>query len=327
MYFCNIKGGLNLKRAFLIYNPISGGHKIPGELDYILSLFQDNDILVQPYRLVDTNSDRFLVSSLKSGMYDFVMASGGDGTINYVANILLDNKINLPLGVVPSGTCNDFAKSLGINSLKESIEVILKGNTLFCDVGHINSKQYFLSTFAGGNFVDVSFNTNSELKKNFGPFAYYLKGLSEVTNIKSFNLKITADDEVIEGKFLLFLVINGKQAAGFPELLKEADFTDGYMDIILVKKCSNINLASIFFKVLTKESVNDKNVIILKAKKCELTSESPLALTVDGEKSVLFPATIEFKNKVLEVFIPQDEFINIDLSHLDLSDLDPSNRG
>jgi len=296
-----------LKNALFVYNPISGGHKIPQELDYILASFQKNEILVQPYRITDVNNE-YLVSALKSGMYDFVVASGGDGTINFVANILLDNQIKIPIGIIPSGTCNDFAKCLGIDSFKESINIILEGKTLDCDVGIINNSHYFLSTFAGGNFVDVSFNTNSELKKNFGPFAYYLKGLSEVTNIKSFDLKVVADEQIVEGKFILFLIVNGKQAAGFPNLLNDADFTDGYMDIILVKKCSNINLASIFFKVLSKDSMNDKNVIILKAKKCELTSKSQIALTVDGEKSEIFPVSIEFKHKLLEVFVPQKVF-------------------
>lgn len=296
-----------MKNALFVYNPISGGHKIPQELDYILSSFQKNDILVQPYRMVDVNNE-YLVSTLKSGMYDFVVASGGDGTINFVANILLENQIKMPIGIIPSGTCNDFAKCLGINSFSESINIILEGKTLECDVGYINNSHYFLSTFAGGNFVDVSFSTNSDLKKNFGPFAYYLKGLSEVTNIKSFDLKVVADEHIVEGKFILFLIVNGKQAAGFPNLLNDADFTDGYMDIILVKKCSNISLASIFFKVLSKESMNDKNVIILKAKKCELSSKTPIALTVDGEKSELFPVSIEFKHKLLEVFVPQKVF-------------------
>lgn len=294
-----------MKNALFVYNPASGGHRVPNELDYILASFQKKGILVQPYRLVDSNNDH-LIGALKSGIYDFVVVSGGDGTINFVANTLLDNQLKMPIGIIPSGTCNDFAKCLGINSLKESINIILGGRTLDCDVGYINNSQYFLSTFAGGNFVDVSFNTNSELKKNFGPFAYYLKGLSEVTNIKSFDLKVVADEETIEGKFILFLIVNGKQAAGFPNLLNDADFTDGYMDIILVKKCSNINLASIFFKVLSKERTNDKNVIILKAKKCELTSTSPIALTVDGEKSELFPASIEFKHKLLEFYVPQN---------------------
>lgn len=292
-----------MKNALFVYNPVSGGHRVVNELDYILAAFQGRNILAQPYRLMEPDND-FLTGALKSGNYDFVIASGGDGTINFIANILLNNNIKIPIGVIPTGTCNDFAKCLGINSVKESIDIILDGMTLDCDVGLINNSLYFLSTFAGGNFVDVSFSTNSELKKNFGPLAYYLKGLSEVANIKSFDLRVTADEHIIEGKFILFLVVNGKQAAGFPNLLNDADFTDGYMDIILVKKCSNINLASIFFKVLSKESVNDKNVIILKAKQCELTSKSPIALTVDGEKSELFPASIEFKQKILEVFVP-----------------------
>ncbi|PYG85031.1 YegS/Rv2252/BmrU family lipid kinase [Ruminiclostridium sufflavum DSM 19573] len=292
-----------MRNALFVYNPVSGGHKIPNELDYILASFQKNGILVQPYRLEDGEREN-ITHLLESGIYDFVIASSGDGTINSVANILLDKKIEVPIGIIPSGTCNDFAKCIGINSLQESIDIIIDGKILECDVGIINNSQYFLSTFAGGNLVDVSFSTNSDLKKNFGPFAYYLKGLSEVANIKSFDLQLNADGQSIEGKFLLFLIVNGRQAAGFPNLVNDADLTDGFMDIILVKKCSNINLASIFFKVLSKESVNDKNVIMLKAKNCDISSKSHIALTIDGEKSELFPAKIEFKNKVLKVFAP-----------------------
>lgn len=305
MYLAINKGGQTLKNALFVYNPVSGGHKIPNELDYILASFQKNGILVQPYRLVDEDNS-FITSLLKSSIFDFVIASGGDGTINSIANIILENNIEIPIGIIPSGTCNDFAKCIGINSLQESIDIILEGKILECDVGLINDSQYFLSTFAGGNLVDVSFSTNSDLKKNFGPFAYYLKGLSEVANIKSFDLKVTADDQTIEGKFLLFLIVNGRQAAGFPNLVNDADLTDGYMDIILVKKCSNINLASIFFKVLSKDSVNDKNVIMLKAKKCEISSKNQIAITVDGEKSELFPSKIEFKNKMLKVYASQN---------------------
>jgi diacylglycerol kinase family enzyme len=57
---------------------------------------------------------------------------------------------------------------------------------------------------------------------------------------------------------------------------------------------------------LSKESLNNKNVIILKARKCEITSKLPIALTVDGERSELFPASIEFKQKMLEVFVPEN---------------------
>lgn len=292
-----------MKHALFVYNPVSGGQKIPHELDFILAAFQERGILVQPYRLMDSNNE-YIVDTLKTGKYDFVIASGGDGTINFIANILLDNGINMALGVIPSGTCNDFARCLGIYSLKDSVNIILGGKTTRCDVGYINNSQYFLSTFAGGNFVDVSFSTDSELKKNFGPFAYYLKGLSEIKNIQAYDLKVEADGQIIEGKFLLFLIINGKEAAGLSNIVREADLSDGLMDIILIKKCSNLNLASIFFKVLNKESFNSKNVIALQAKQCKIQSSKQVPITMDGEKWESLPAEIEFKQQLLEVFIP-----------------------
>lgn len=117
-----------MKRAILIYNAISGDQSLPNKLDYIVYRFQTNDILLQPYRLNKNHTQ--LVELLKSGQFDFVIASGGDGTINYAGNIILKEKLAIPMGVIPSGTCNDFASILNIpNKLEDCLDIILKGKT------------------------------------------------------------------------------------------------------------------------------------------------------------------------------------------------------
>ncbi|MCX7922705.1 MAG: YegS/Rv2252/BmrU family lipid kinase [Clostridia bacterium] len=291
-----------MKKGILIYNPLSGGQRVSHELDSILGRFQDNGMLVQPYRIINDKNLQ-LIDILKSGSLDFAIVSGGDGTLNSVVNLLLKNNITLPLGIIPSGTCNDFARCLNIPSdIEECIEIVAAGATADVDVGLINEDQYFLSTCAGGNFVDVSFNTHSELKKNFGPFAYYLKAISEMANIKTFKIKIQTDNEIIEEKIILFLILNGKDAAGFRNVIKEADISDGIMDIVLVKKCSRINMASLLLKVLSNDSLNNKDVTLIRTKSCTIEGSNSIILSIDGEKGIGLPISVRFINKALKVF-------------------------
>ncbi|MDP4180760.1 MAG: YegS/Rv2252/BmrU family lipid kinase [Bacillota bacterium] len=291
-----------MEKALFIYNPMSGDRIIPTKLDQILEKFQEKNIMLMPYRLHSVK-DKNLTTMFQKGEFDQVIISGGDGTVNSIVNKLLKNRVDVPIGIIPSGTCNDFARCLNLPSyLNDCLDIILAGNTVEVDVGLINNSRYFLSTCAGGLFVNVSFSTHNELKKNFGPFAYYLKALNEVTNIKSFNLRIETENEIVEEESLLFLILNGKHAAGFTNIIKEADFSDGLMDIVLIKSCSHIDLASLFFKVLSNDSLNDKHVSKLTAKSCVITSDNEVGVSVDGEKSQGLPLKVEFINKGLKVF-------------------------
>ena len=293
-----------MEKAILVYNPLSGDRSIANRIDHIIGRFQKEGILLQPFRISENESND-LKSVLKQNKYKYIIASGGDGTLNYASNFILKLGLSVPLGVIPSGTCNDFASMLNISSdLDENIDTILAGKTVKVDVGLINNKDYFLSSCAGGVFVDVSYSTNNDLKKNFGPFAYYLKALGEVANLKSVRLKVETDNTVIEEEAFMFVIINGKHVGGFDNILKNADYSDGMMDIIVVKCCKHINLASIFFKVLSNESINSKHVITLKAKSCEITADRELVLSVDGEKGLSLPVKVEFIRQALDVFVP-----------------------
>jgi len=111
---------------------------------------------------------------LTEGSYKFVISSGGDGTLNFICNIIMKNNLSVPMGIIPAGTCNDFASILNIpTSVEECVDIILKGRTVDVDVGVVDDS--FLSSCAGGVFVDVSFST----EKNLGALAYYLKALTD----------------------------------------------------------------------------------------------------------------------------------------------------
>ena len=108
---------------------------------------------------------------------------------------------------------------------------------------------------------------------------------------------------MVEGEFLLFLILNGRHAAGFWNLVEEADLSDGCMDILLVRNCLHVEMAALFFKVLHNDFVNDRNVMWLRTSKCriEVTATN---LSIDGEEWKGLPIDIEFLHRRLKVFAP-----------------------
>lgn len=291
-----------MEKAILIYNPSSGDQNITRKLDDIIKHCFEHGTLLQPYRIGLDNA--LLPQIIRENNYSYVIISGGDGTLGIIINLLLKNNINLPIGILPTGTCNDFAKSLDLSTnLSENLRIITSRKTAKVDIGLINEELYFLNTCGGGLFIDVSYNTDKELKKNLGPFAYYLKAISEVTHKNSFTLSIQTETELIEENVLFFFILNGTHAGGFSNVVKDACLHDGLMDIVLIKDIAHIELANLFLRIFAHDSINDKYARRLKAKCCTIKTDNNVILSVDGEKGPTLPISVRFIHKALEVFV------------------------
>ncbi|GAE90315.1 YegS/Rv2252/BmrU family lipid kinase [Acetivibrio straminisolvens] len=290
-----------MDKALLVYNPFSGDRGIIQKLDYIIERFQQNDVLIQPFRIME-GCGKNISRLIKEGYFKYVISSGGDGTVNFICNILMENNLSIPMGIIPAGTCNDFASILNIPpSIEECVDIILKGRTSDVDVGVVDNKTYFLSSCAGGVFVDVSFSTDGELKKSLGAFAYYLKALSEMASMKPFRVTIETEKEVFDDDILLFFILNGNQAGGFHNLM-DAVYDDGLMDIVIIKDCRKIELAGILYKVISNELQSDKHVVTIRTDRCTIKSSKEIILSIDGEKGPALPVEVRFINKALKVF-------------------------
>jgi diacylglycerol kinase (ATP) len=293
-----------MKKALFIYNPKSGHRVVPARLDYVIKRFMAEDIILHPFR-IGQGKDEQLQSLLSSGGYSLILASGGDGTISYAVDSMFKCNISLPLGIIPSGTCNDLARNLSISeNLEKAITTILKGKIALIDTGLINEQRYFVNTCAGGAFVDVSYTTSDDLKKNIGPLAYYITGLTSLTSIKPFHVRIKTDHDYIEDEIILFIILNGRHVGGFNNVSSEADISDGLMDIILIKNCQPYELPALFLRVLNNSLLQDKRVSSFKSSFCRIESDIKTYLSVDGEKAGELPVTVRFIKRNLQVFVP-----------------------
>ncbi len=296
-----------MKRALFIYNPISGNRLAPKELDKIIENFQKHDIFLDIYRLSEDNYK--VTEAMKRKDIDMIIAAGGDGTIGSIARRIITEDIKLPYGTLGTGTCNNFTNNIDVpEDMEKAIDIICKGHTEKIDVGVVNSKQCFLSSLAGGIFVETSFETEADLKHKLGPFAYYLNALNELTNLKSYHLEIDTGTKVYKENAYLLMILNGTNVGNFKKVLPEnqIDISDGVMEMLILREGNPIEIANMLLMMMKGEDyLKSDSVLLLKSDYFKINSTDEIHMSIDGEKGPKLPIEVKVRKKAIEVFTPE----------------------
>lgn len=299
-----------MKKALFAYNPMSGNRFVPQNLDAITKCFQKEGVYLELYRI--SEKDR-LIEYIKYTKADFIIGAGGDGTLSQIITSMVRYGIYLPFMALGTGTSNNFTRNLdaskSITTMEQAEKIIhdsCNGTIQTIDVGLINKKQVFLTSLAGGNFVDTTFETDKKLKQRLGPLAYYLKPLTELTNIKAYPIKVTVDQVTYEEKVSVFVMVNGNAVGTFDKFIDNADMADGVMELILITEATMLENISLFRTILTGEDINaHKNIKILKGKKFHIECGSNMPITLDGEKGPVCPLDVEVIHRAIQVYVAQ----------------------
>ena len=292
-----------MEKILLTYNPNSGKKNIAAHLDKIIDIFACENKLVTLYRIGEKNM-LSMDELIKDGGFDGVVVCGGDGSVNSVAKTIVESGSNLPLGVIPNGTCNDFSRSLGMPSdIIRCARLIAQGNITETDIGIINGgTSIFVNELAGGVIVNASFSTDQNLKKLFGPLAYYVTGIGELANIKPFEITVETEDKTYVEQALVFLVLNGTDISGFSNVIKEAQMQDGKMDILIFKNTNPLEITDTLFKFVTGGNFRDENVVRIKTSHCKISCAADISTTVDGERGPEFPLELKMIQKAIKIY-------------------------
>ena len=288
-----------MKKVRFIYNPYSGENGIIDEIDNVIRIHQDVGMIIVPYR-IKKGKDLSEALDTVDDTYAYILIAGGDGTVDSVVNAMEQRNINLPIGILPVGTANDFGSFLGIPSdVETACKQILSSKPKLIDIGKINEK-YFVNVASTGLFTDVSQKTDVNLKNTIGKLAYYLKGLEELPNFRRLKLKLTSKECTFDGEMYLLLVFNGKTAGNF-NLATEADVTDGKLDVIIFKAIQIIELIPLFIKVLRGEHLDSDKVVYFKTDDLYIESSEDIVTDIDGERGPDFPLRIQCIEKGIKV--------------------------
>lgn len=283
-----------MKKVKFIYNPNSGERKISQELDKIIEIYQQYNYTVVPFRLCKNIpiKDAFFDIELD---YDHILISGGDGTVDLIVNTMKELDINIPIGILPCGTANDFAKAVNLSfNSKEAIERIVNSKPKKIDIGKINDK-YFINVASAGMFTDVSQKINPEFKNSMGKVSYYLKGIEEALYMRKFSIKVESDEVEYDGDMYLMLIFNGK-TAGNINLAYKAEVDDGLLDVIIVKDVLFPNMFPLLISILKGEHLegyNENEILYFKTNKLKIDCKDKLNTDIDGEKGPDFPLEVE----------------------------------
>ena len=162
-----------MKRARLIYNPSSGREAVRRRLPDILEYLEEMGYETSCHATRGEDDARREAERAVSRGFDVIIAAGGDGTIYEVVNGIAEKKHRPALGIIPSGTSNDFARAIGIpKSVGKACEIIAAGRTQKVDVGRINNR-YFMNIAGGGVLTELTYEVPSKLKTVIGQLAEF----------------------------------------------------------------------------------------------------------------------------------------------------------
>lgn len=296
-----------MKKFLLAYNPVSGDAMFKKKLDDIIRRFQEKNCIIMPYRTIKEEYDPFFFKSVRDVHADGVIAAGGDGTLHKIINMILRENLEVPVGIIPSGTSNDFASYLGIDvQFDEYIESITEGKTRAIDVGYVDKTDtYFINVVSAGMMTSVAHEVDTRLKNNFGKMAYYFRGIGELPRFRGLDFSIEADGEIIEAKSFFVLIFNSPVVASFKNIAPEAKIDDGKLDMILLRQCNIPELMKVVADTVSgKFSIDNKNVIYKQASCFKLNCPDPVESDLDGELGPVLPFEVRTVKHALEMFVP-----------------------
>ncbi|SDK25122.1 lipid kinase, YegS/Rv2252/BmrU family [Microbulbifer yueqingensis] len=237
--------------------------------------------------------------------FDLVIIGGGDGTISAAAGVLLE--CGQPLAVLPLGTANDLARSLGIGSdLERAFAVIADNHRTRIDLGEVNG-HYFFNVANIGLGVHVTRELTDEVKKRWGVFSYFKAMGAALARSDQFRVRLKIDGHEHSLRSIQLAVGNGRFYGGGNVVDQDATINDGLLDLYSVRPQRLWELVTL--APLLRGGRHDlvRRVFNAAGREIEIdTNPEHMEVHADGEPVTQTPATFKVREKVLEVVVPRD---------------------
>lgn len=297
-----------MKNIKVIYNPSSGRQAVQNKLNQIIIFLLEKGYTVSKFSTQKKNDAKEEAIKSCKGGWDLIIACGGDGTINEVAEGVAISEKKIPIALYAAGTVNDFANYLALpKEPMEFVNMIEEAKLLKIDLGKTNN-NYFVNVAAGGLLTNIAHKADYEMKTLFGKLAYYFEGIKEFPKQRNsiMELKITSDEFEYNGKVLLFLISNSQSIGGVKKAAPKAEVADGYLDCIIVKNPEIQDVIDILFNIQNGSHINNNQVEYFKTKsiKIESLNENNPEVDLDGEFGGYLPQEFCVVQEVIDIFIP-----------------------
>ncbi|MFA5451771.1 MAG: diacylglycerol kinase family protein [Dehalococcoidales bacterium] len=281
--------------AKVIVNPIAGGGATGQKWEQIRQHLTLNG-LAYDYEFTDYQGHGIELAHTAAGEgYSFIVAVGGDGTVNEVANGILTspNRENTTLGVINTGTGSDFIRTVGTpKDPLEACKFLARQDRFLIDVGQVDfyregtkTSRFFVNYCGTGFDSEVAEATNRMPRPSFvsNTVPYIISLLCTLVRYRNRDVKISIDGKIRQGRFLTVVVANGRYFGGGMKIAPDADLSDGKLDIVTVNDVGKFELLKAFPRIYKGTHITHPKVTMSLATNVQIDPGERMPVSADGE--------------------------------------------
>lgn len=288
------------ERAMLIYNGNAGKQSVEELLGIVTGILARS---IRELVLIQTlePGEGEKICQQRGEEFQLVLIMGGDGTVHECINGLASLEKPPLIGVLPAGTCNDFARSLNLSAnLAEAARQLMEGKRRKVDIG-VAGERVFTNFFGVGLITEASENINSDLKGTLGRLSYYISTLQTVRSAEPFRYWMESDDGIQEDEAVMIYVSNGRYL-GTQALPFTVDaLTDGKLDVLIIREAGLPLLKELLSRKEQGEwEPKNDSIQYFQSSTLTLKTEQPMKADTDGEKYLKTPAKLSIRSESLE---------------------------
>lgn len=292
------------RKLLMIVNLRAGKNKSRGPLFDAAAILSQAGYLLSIHNTTSPG-DAAETAAREGGNYDLVVAAGGDGTLNEVVSGLAQLREPPLLGYLPQGSTNDFAASLHISGdPAEAAAAIARNVPRQLDAGLWNGRSFiYVASF--GAFTRTSYAASQTAKNALGHFAYILEGMKDLSTLRPYQIRLTADGEVLDGEYLFGAVCNSTSIGGLMKLNPErVVLDDGLFEMLLIPNPKTAaDLQNLVLALLNQE-YDSQGLVFRHVSSIHLETEEDLPWSLDGEYAPSAPAVdIENRRQALTMLL------------------------
>ena len=287
-----------MTNTVVILNPVAGGPETLRDWQERVESISHNC----PIRVIahPGEAEALARNAVEEGFVRIV-AAGGDGTVNHVANGIAGT--NAALGLLPLGTVNVFAMELGLpaHNLQVCWSIIQDGNMRLVDLPNANGK-HFVQLAGVGLDAQVVKETSLAFKRSFGPLSYLISA-AQIAARKPPKLFIESENAPVEEASFV-LIGNGRLYGGPFPFFKHAVLDDGLFDVVVFKRLGYLEIMKYLQDVVFSSDIRAPEVEYFQTQRLRVTSEQDVPVELDGELAGHCPVEVRIQKKALQVLAP-----------------------